>query len=274
MDAVRLGPLVVPVQVALLFTSVILAHFVAAWFRRQRGIDTHPALWKMTVSGFLAGLAVFVLRHHDIYFSTPLSIIDVRDGGVDNLAGFVTAVIVGMELSRRSTMLRRPLLTAALTGCIVFFGGSALNDVLTPVGVPVPALEVRRLDNTTVPLSAFVGRPLVINLWATWCPPCRREMPVLKAAQLAHPEIHFVLVNQGESAATVQSYLDANGLHMSNVVLDPAKQMSARTGSSGYPTTLFFDARGRLRNRHMGELSHATLSEQIKTLSVLAQRHD
>ncbi len=179
------------------------------------------------------------------------------------MAGFATAVLVGMELSRRSTTLRKPLLTATLTGCFVFFGGSALNHALTPVGLPVPTIEVRRLDNTTVPLSAFVGRPLIINLWATWCPPCRREMPVLKAAQLAHPEIHFVFVNQGESAATVQSYLDANELQMPNIVLDPAKQVSARTGSSGYPTTLFYDAQGRLYKRHMGELSRATLTEKI-----------
>lgn len=263
MDAVRLGPLVVPVQVALLLASVMLAHAVAAGFRRMRGVDPGPALWQVIVSGFVAGRLVFVLRHHELYFSAPLSIVDFRDGGVDNLAGFATAIIVGVELSRRSTMLRRPLLAATLTGCVVFFGGTALNHILTPEGVPVPAVEVRRLDGTTVPLSGFVGRPLVINLWATWCPPCRREMPVLKAAQLAHPDINFVFVNQGESAAAVQRYLDANGLQMSNVVLDPAKQLSAQTGSSGYPTTLFYDAQGRLYKRHMGELSHATLSDKI-----------
>ena len=194
MDAVRLGPLVVPVQVALLFAGITLAHSVAIWFRNMRGVDPSPVLWKMVVFGFLVGRSVFVLRHHDIYLSAPLSIIDFRDGGFDNLAGFATAVIVAMELSRRSKTLRRPLLTATLIGCVVFFAGSALNDAFTPLGVPVPALEVRRLDNTTVPLGAFVGRPLVINLWATWCPSCRREMPVLKAAQLAHPEIHFVFV--------------------------------------------------------------------------------
>ena len=66
-----------------------------------------------------------------------------------------------------------------------------------------------------------------------------------------------------QSPATVQSYLDANGLQMPNIVLDPAKQVSARTGSSGYPTTLFYDAQGRLYKRHMGELSRATLTEKI-----------
>lgn len=263
MDAVRLGPFVVPIHLALLFLGITLAHFIAAWFRRVRGVDPGPVLWNMVVFGFLAGRSVFVLRHHDIYFGSPLSIIDFRDGGFDTLAGFVTAAIVGMEFSRRSTALRGPLLTAALAGCVVFFAGNALNDAFMPDGAPVPALEVRRLDNTTVTLNTFVGHPLVINLWATWCPPCRREMPVLQAAQLAHPAINFVFVNQGESAAAVQSYLDANGLQMPNIVLDPARQVSAKTGSSGYPTTLFYDAQGRLYKRHMGELSQATLTETI-----------
>ena len=118
MDAVRLGPFVVPIQVALLFAGITLAHFIAAWFRRVRGVDPGPVLWNMVVFGFLAGRSVFMLRHHDIYFSSPLSIIDFRDGGFDTLAGFATAAIVGMEFSRRSTALRGPLLTAALAGCV------------------------------------------------------------------------------------------------------------------------------------------------------------
>jgi prolipoprotein diacylglyceryltransferase len=68
------------------------AHSVAAWFRTRRGVDPGPVLWKMIVFGFLAGRSIFVLRHHEIYSNAPLSIIDFRDGGFDNLAGFATAV--------------------------------------------------------------------------------------------------------------------------------------------------------------------------------------
>lgn len=244
----------------------MFAHAVAAWFRRSRGVDPGPMLWNMILFGFVAGRLGFVLRHHDVYLGDPLSIIDFRDGGFDRLAGFATAFIVGAGLSRRLPLLRRPLLAATLTGCAVFFVGTAVKQAFTPAGAPLPAIEVRRLDGSTVPLSAFAGRPLVINLWATWCPPCHREMPVLASAQRARPEIEFVFVNQGESAEVVARYLAANGLQLSNVVLDPARQTGKTTGSSGYPTTLFYDARGRLRKRHMGELSHATLGEKIDQL--------
>jgi len=266
LDAIQLGPLVIPMQVALLVASVLLAHAVAAWCRTSRGLDPGPILWKMMLIGFGVARLVFVWRHHDLYFSNPVSIIDLRDGGFYDLAGFATAFVVAIELTRRSTALRRPLAAATLVGCAIFFGGTFLNQALMPAAAPVPPVEVRRLDGSTVSLDKFAGRPLIINLWATWCPPCRREMPALKSAQQAHPEVEFVFVNQGESVEVVKNYLATHGLQMPNVVIDPAKQLSARTGSSGYPTTLFYDAKGHLYLRHMGELSHATLKEKINRL--------
>lgn len=266
MDAIKLGPLVVQMQVALLVASVLLANGMSAWFRSSRGLDPGPILWKMTLIGFGVARIIFVLRHNDFYFRDPISIIDFRDGGVDSLAGFAAAFVAGAELTRRNTALRKPLTIAALAGCIFFFTGTLINQSLLPADARIPPVEVRRLDGSTVSLSQFVGRPLVINLWATWCPPCRREMPVLKSAQQAHVDVEFVFVNQGESAHTVEKFLTAQGLQMRSVVLDPAKQFSTRTGTSGYPTTLFYDAEGRLSSRHLGELSAATLEEKIERL--------
>lgn len=255
-----------PMQVALLVVSVLLAHAVGAWFHRSHGLDSGPILWKMTWIGFTVSRLIFVFRHNGVYFENPMSIIDLRDGGFEILPGFAAAFIIGAELTRRSTALRRPLIIATLFGCVIFFGGGLVNQVITPAGAPVPLVEARRLDGSTISLRSFIGRPMVVNMWASWCPPCRREMPVLKAAQHAHPEIEFVFVNQGESAKTVERYLTAQGLEMRNIVIDPAKQLSARTGSAGYPTTLFYDTKGRLATRHMGELSAATLKEKMDQL--------
>ena len=269
MDAVNLGPLVIPMQVALLVASILLANAVAAWFHASRRVDPGPILWKMILGGFGAARLIFVLRHADIYASTPLAVLDLRDGGLDSVAGFVTAFVIGAELSRRTPLLRKPLLTAALAGCVIYIGGTSLNQAFFSVGAPIPAVEVYRLDGSKVALTNFANRPVMINLWATWCPPCRREMPAMQMTQRAHPEIAFVFLNQGESAEIVNGYLVAHGLLNQNVLLDPAKQVSARTASSGYPTTLFYDAKGRLYLHHMGELSRATLEEKIALLQKL-----
>ena len=130
----------------------------------------------------------------------------------------------------------------------------------------MPDLMVRRLDGSEVALRSLADRPLVVNLWATWCPPCRREMPAMQAAQQANPDIGFVFVNQGESSVLVRRFLATQQLQLKNVVIDPAGQLAARTGAAGYPTTLFYAADGKLQLRHVGELSEATLRDKLETL--------
>lgn len=216
-------------------------------------------------SGLIVGRLIFVLQHQDLYAATPLAILDIRDGGFDDLAGFAIAFTFGAQSLTRAPHLRQPLVVAVLAGCATFFGGSSLHQALLRAGTPLPAVQVRRLDGSPILLSQFTGRPVIINLWATWCPPCRREMPVLQLSQQTHPEVVFVFVNQGESADIVRRYIITEGLKIDNIVLDAAKQFSTRTGAVGYPTTLFYDAKGRLYQRHMGELSRATLEDTIAT---------
>ena len=266
MDVVKLGPVVLPVATLLVLAAILAANGVAEWQRRRHGLDAGPLLWKTIVGGLLAARAVFVLRHHDIFVASPLSVLDIRDGGFDRNVGLIVACAIAAELTRRHAQLRRPLLLATLLGGAVWLGGTLVNAALAPAQAPLPDLMVRRLDGSEVALRSYQGKPLVVNLWATWCPPCRREMPALSAAQQANPAVAFVFVNQGESAATVARFLSAQGLAMANVVTDPAAQLSARTGSPGYPTTLFYDARGTLQARHAGELSSATLRDRLAAL--------
>lgn len=265
MDVVTLGPFVLPTAFLLVVGGILAANLLAEWFRR-RGADPGPILWKMLLAGFVAARAVFVLRHHDLFADRPWTALDFRDGGFDATAGLLVACVVGAELTRRHPRLRRPLLVSSLAGIAIWLGGTLGLQAFAPPHAPMPDVSVRRLDGIEQPLRAYQGKPLVVNLWATWCPPCRREMPALEAMQRRRPDVGFVFVNQRESAATVQAFLAAQGLRMENVVIDPAGQLGARTGSVGFPTTLFYDAQGRLRFRHVGELSEATLREKLEAL--------
>lgn len=266
MDAVTLGPFILPTGVLLVVGGILAANLLAEWFRRRRALDPGPILWKMLLAGFVAARAVFVLRHHDLFADSPWRALDFRDGGFDATAGLLVACVVGAELSRRQPGLRRPLLVSSLSGIAIWLGGNLALPAFAPPHAPMPELSVRSLDGAEVPLRSYQGKPLVVNLWATWCPPCRREMPALAAMQRKRPDVGFVFVNQRESASTVQAFLSSQGLRMENVVVDPAGQLAARTGSLGFPTTLFYDAGGRLRFRHVGELSEATLREKLAAL--------
>ena len=146
-------------------------------------------------------------------------------------------------------------------------GGRALVAAVQPkIEMGIPAVGLTNLRGEAMQLQAFGGKPLVVNLWASWCPPCRREMPLLRDAQLRHADVNFVFVNQMESAAAVRRYLDAARIDLDNVLLDQHSALSSAIGSQALPATLFFDARGRLVERRLGELSAASLAQRLAEL--------
>ncbi|MDX1553417.1 MAG: TlpA disulfide reductase family protein, partial [Marinobacter sp.] len=112
--------------------------------------------------------------------------------------------------------------------------------------------------------SLTQGQPTVVNLWATWCPPCIREMPVLEEAQDRYPGINFVFANQGEHPETINQFLSEQNLDLDHVLSDRQGGFGRAIGSQGLPTTLFYDAQGKLVDSHMGELSKASLARGLE----------
>lgn len=104
-------------------------------------------------------------------------------------------------------------------------------------------------------------------MWASWCPPCHREMPVLQRAHDQHPEMNFIMLNQGEDQVTVHKYLKRYRLNFKDVLLDPQGEMPQQMNMHGLPSTLFFNAQGQLIARHMGELTPAMLQQYLKKIS-------
>ncbi|HEU4774824.1 MAG TPA: TlpA disulfide reductase family protein [Lysobacter sp.] len=274
-----LGPF--PLPAVLLAFAVVVALLVARQFRPRRSavattIPPSPApvpevkagavLVDMLFIGVVVARVAFVAQWLPEYLADPWSIVRIGDGGFTVWAGLLAGLGWGAWKVRRIPALRMPVSVGAMAGLAVWGGLAGALWLMQQSSVSLPTMDLTTVDGETVQLSAMSDRPMVLNLWATWCPPCRREMPVLSAAQQRHEGVNFVFVNQGEGPDLIRDYLGGEGLTLANVLLDPFSSVMQGVGSRGLPTTLFFDGNGKLVDTHMGELSEASLTRKLQAL--------
>lgn len=292
MLTVNLGPLVLPLAPLLLLIFLL----GTAWAVRRLVRDcagggdagaeaaeaAETSVWWAAAAGLVAARLAHVLSHWKLYAAAPLDMADVRDGGFQLLPGVVIGVAVLLWRSRRfsAPQARRVVFTAVgalglwqLSGlglqALYPAPGQRLQDIavpLLPAGNPAPAAQAfagPQPQPQPLTLQAIAqqagGRPVVLNLWASWCGPCRAEMPVLQRARQAHPDVLFVLVNQGESEATIAAFLQRERLQLGPTWRDPAAALGPALGSTGLPTTVYFDAQGHRQGAHVGVLTDAAL---------------
>lgn len=263
------GP--IPTAVIVLSASLAIASAVAhATARVTAHATVRPFLtflWAfldMLLLGLIAARLAFVLQYLPQYQADPWSIIRPGDGGYSIWAGVIAALAVGASKARRCKSLRRPLVWGSLAGLAAWGLLSGSLALMQRSHIELPDLRLNVLDGEPIQLSALTGRPTVVNLWASWCPPCRREMPLLAETQAMNTDIHFVFVNQGEGAEDIRRYLKDESLQLANVVVDPFSAVARALNARGLPTTLFFDRSGRLVDTHMGELTRASLIHKLK----------
>ncbi len=265
MLTLNLGPLALPIAVLLLLVALLIAAGVGHVVGREQKTGIGNVLSNMLIAAVLAARITFVAVWFDTYRSTPWSMLDIRDGGFVPWAGVAAALLVALWQGWRRAPLRKPLTAGLAAGALAW--GALFAAILLMDNTSLPKGSLTTLAGEPVNLAALAaGKPMVVNLWATWCPPCRREMPVLAAAQKQETGVTFVFVNQGETGTTAQRYFTSVGLDVANVVLDPGAGIGREVGSQGLPTTLFYAANGRLVDTHLGPLSTASLASKLARL--------
>ncbi len=156
-----------------------------------------------------------------------------------------------MRIFGQTIMLLSLALVLLLTGC----GVSVEKDdaAATPNSDLVAAPDFTYLDEDggTVSLADLRGQVVVLNFWATWCAPCRYEMPYLERAheEYADKDVVILAVNVAESAATVTEFLTEQNLELP-VLLDSDRAIAAKYGINSYPTTLLVDRNGNISRSH------------------------
>lgn len=265
MLTLNVGPLALGVSHVLLLGSLLVATLVGWLSGRRHGCNPESQLFRMLMAGLLMARIAFVVMYAEFYRDAPWRVVDIRDGGFIAWPGVLAGLALGAWYLWRQARLRRPLGMAMSVGLALWLGGSVLLQALEQ-GTRLPDLQVQDAQGRVVNLRDYAGQPLVVNLWATWCPPCRREMPVLMQAQQRETGVTFLFVNQGEGAEQVVEFLAGQQLVLDNLLLDGSTQLGSLVGSRALPTTLFYDATGRQVGSHLGELSRASLEQALERL--------
>lgn len=130
-----------------------------------------------------------------------------------------------------------------------------------PANQAVPALQATDLSGRVWRLSDLRGKAVLLNFWASWCAPCRAEMPSLQAmADFYGPDKLLVLtLNFKESAAVAQRFAQRADLRLP-VLLDPQGQLARQWGATAFPTTVLIAADGQVRALVRGELDWTSLA--------------
>ncbi|KPM76179.1 TlpA disulfide reductase family protein [Cobetia sp. UCD-24C] len=276
MDAIALGPALISVErlyafvaaLVMLIEFSLLIRLLARMHARGTTAPAHdtpplsPSHWfnRMLVSWVIGARLTHVALHWASYQQAPLDILKLWQPGYHLLGGMLAATLASLWLLRRHGAIRQVIALGSLTlGLTAFLGLKQLDPLGNDSAIEaMPAITLNHLDRRPVALNDIQDERVIVNLWATWCPPCRREMPLLAEVDQA-PGVTVVLANQGEQALAVTRFLQSEQLTLEYALLDPAMQLMALAEAQGLPATLVFDGDGQLIERHIGELSRAQL---------------
>lgn len=135
------------------------------------------------------------------------------------------------------------------------------------IGSPMPDVALQDLDGNTVRISDYAGQPVLVNAWATWCPPCKAEMPDLQKYYDKHQSNGLVLlaINAGEGPSQVSQFIQQNGFTFP-VLLDPAVQALSTLGITSFPTSILVGRDGVVKTMHVGMFTPQALEAEITPL--------
>lgn len=163
-------------------------------------------------------------------------------------------------------------------GLVILFGfdfvqASMIEKEKTPeaaqVGALAPDFELQNIQGETVRLSEYRGKPVLVNFWATWCAPCKLEMPNFQKYYARYPgRFEILAIEYNESQDTVERFVEDMGLTFA-VLSDPDAKVHALYRFLGYPTTYVIDSEGILRFQHVGLMNESTLEKYLSEVGAV-----
>nr|CAD6438898.1 thiol:disulfide interchange protein [Rhizobium sp. Q54] len=263
MNAVSLGPFAFDAE---RFAAIIgMVAFLAVASVLAHRVDDRLGRWSSwtAAAGLAAARLGHVLQYAGSFASEPWRILSVWQGGFSWSGGAAGVGVMLVVLFLRSRKLVGWAAASVAAGAVATT--ATLAFTYSDTQLPAVTSAFRTLDGAESRIGDN-GRPTVLNLWATWCPPCRRELPMMVELAASTTDVDFVFANQGETSAKIADYLRSENLILPQAVLDPQLLLSRHYSAVGLPATLFLAADGTLAGSHLGEISREVLAQKIQEL--------
>ena len=209
MNAVTIGPLLFSSE---RFAAIVgIAAFWLASGLAGRFVDRRVSSWgwQAVIWGLVGARFGHVVENWQSFAAEPWRIFYLWQGGF-SLLWALLAVGLLAALRVRSVRLFGAAAASTALGIVTWVVAQQLSS--SGATTPLPTFALERLDGEAEALTAHQGEPMVINLWATWCPPCLRELPLLARSAAATPDVTFAFVNQGEDGPAIRNYLAQHGI--------------------------------------------------------------
>ncbi len=134
---------------------------------------------------------------------------------------------------------------------------------------PAPDFSLLDLDGREIALSDFRGRSVILNFWATWCEPCRAELPLLdRIARENQDSLSVIAVDAGESEAEIRLFVDPLDLTALRILSDPSGTVRDNYLVRGLPTSFFLDSSGIIRRIKIGTLESSEIESILTQMGV------
>jgi peroxiredoxin len=161
----------------------------------------------------------------------------------------------------------RHLLSLSIVLILIGLGMLFTTNRLRAESIPAPAWQLQDLDGKTVKLSDFKGKVVILDLWATWCPPCVAEIPNFVALQKQYKKQGLVVIgiSLDDGPKIVSSFVKNHG--MNYVVVMGDDEVAMKYGADvGIPITLVIDPKGNVVHNYLGVADKSVLEDDIKKL--------
>jgi len=183
--------------------------------------------------------------------------------------GIILIIDSQRSANSESTSVPYPIPSTSLTAFLSSTSGPPTATAMT-AGTVAPLFTLMSLDGKSYQLQDFRGQDVVLNFWATWCPPCKLEMPLLQATSEHFKSQNIVVlgINDKEDPSVITPFIKDLKVTFP-ILLDPTEGAFANYQVYGLPTTYFIDKQGRLVDESIGPLTETTMTRYLDKLKAV-----